>query len=214
MLKKTLTYTNLDGKTITEDFYFNMTKAELIKLNLKEGEGFQDYLTKIVESGDGAAIIENFEKLVRLSYGVRTADGKFKKDPDDFDAFMATEAYSDFFLELVTDAKASADFVNAVMPSELVEEAEAAKAQLGTRQIQDVVPREVSNSPLPNVETATESLLKKDPRKMSKAELMAAYREKNSRELDKPVNPYKGMPLDEAMKLPAAEFEVWVDVNQ
>lgn len=201
MLKKTLSYTNLDGEKITEDFYFNMTKAELIKLNLKEGEGFQEYLNRIIESGDGAAIIENFEKIVRLSYGVRTADGKFKKDPDDFDAFMATEAYSDFFLELVTDAKASSEFIKAVMPDNLVEEVEQAHKTIGTRSVQDVVPMEISN---------VEAVTKAELRKMTKAELMAAYKKKN----EALKNPLAGMPLNEAMELSPADFEIWVNLNQ
>lgn len=201
MLKKTLSYTNLDGEKITEDFYFNMTKAELIKLNLKEGEGFQEYLNRIIESGDGAAIIENFEKIVRLSYGVRTADGKFKKDPDDFDAFMATEAYSDFFLELVTDAKASSEFIKAVMPDNLVEEVEQAQKTIGTRSVQDVVPMEISN---------VEAVTKAELRKMTKAELMAAYKKKN----EALKNPLAGMPLNEAMELSPADFEIWVNLNQ
>lgn len=200
MLKKTLSYTNLDGEKITEDFYFNMTKAELIKLNLKEGEGFQEYLNRIIESGDGAAIIENFEKIVRLSYGVRTADGKFKKDPDDFDAFMATEAYSDFFLELVTDAKASSEFIKAVMPDNLVEEVEQAQKTIGTRSVQDVVPMEISN---------VEAVTKAELRKMTKAELMAAYKKNEALK-----NPLAGMPLNEAMELSPADFEIWVNLNQ
>lgn len=127
MLKKTMTYTNLDGDDVTEDFYFNMTKAELIKLQLREGEGFQDYLNKIVKAGDGSAIIETFEKLIGLSYGEKV-DGRFIKKPEYFEAFKSTEAYSDFFYELVTDAKISADFINAVMPNELVAQAQAAQA--------------------------------------------------------------------------------------
>lgn len=201
MLKKTLTYENLDGKKITEDFYFNMTKAELIKLNLKEGEGFQEYLTRIVESGDGAAIVENFEKIVRLSYGVKTADGKFKKDPDDFDAFMATEAYSDFFLELVTDAKASSEFIKAVMPDNLVEEVQAAQQSIG-----------ISENLAAHLDVQDEPAKKTDRRKMSKAELLAAYKEKNDKKIA--PHPYKDMALDKAMNLSPLEFEVWVNVNQ
>lgn len=134
MLKKTISYENLDGEQVTEDFYFNMTKAELVKMALSEGEGFQDYITKIVESGDGVAIIETFDKFLELSYGEKTADGKFVKSPKAFEAFKATEAYSEFFMELVTDAKKSSEFINAIMPSNLVAEVQAQAAQVQASQ--------------------------------------------------------------------------------
>lgn len=144
MLKKTMTYTNLDGQEVTEDFYFNMTKAELIKLQLREGEGFQDYITQVVNAGNGTAIVETFEKLVGLSYGEKI-DGRFVKKPGAFEAFMSTEAYSDFFYELVTSAKAGAEFINAVMPKDLVEQANAARPAthrnvFDEQPVQDVAP--------------------------------------------------------------------------
>lgn len=123
MLKKTIKTTNLDGRDTSETHYFNLTTAELVKLNLEEGEGFQDYLTKIVEAENGKAIVETFDKLVGRSYGVRTLDGKFIKRPEDYEAFKASQAYSDFFVELVTDGKKMSEFVNAIMPADLVAKA-------------------------------------------------------------------------------------------
>src|ERR1700754_1518917 len=122
MLKKTMTYTNLDGVVVTEDFYFNMTKAELIKMAVKEGAGFQDYLTKIVEADDRNEIIEIFEKMVGMSYGEKI-DGRFIKKPEFFEAFKSTEAYSDFFYEILTDSQKAAAFVNGVLPKDLLDEA-------------------------------------------------------------------------------------------
>jgi hypothetical protein len=127
MLKKTLTYTNIDGAKVTEDFYFNMTKAELMEMELSaEDGGFKEHLERIVKSGKGKDIIAAFKEILKAAYGERK-DGRFVKSPEAFDAFAASEAYSDLFFELVTDAKKSAEFINAIMPAELLAEVEKAK---------------------------------------------------------------------------------------
>lgn len=209
MLKKTIAFTDVDGNAATETHYFNLTTADLTKMQIREGEGFRDYINRIVESGDGQAIIDNFEKILRLSYGVRTQDGKFVKPVGAFDEFMASEAYSELFMELVTNAEKSAEFIRGIMPKDLAEKVQAAQQSIGvqdeTRVISDLTVRNVSfDEPTP---------AKKDPRKMSRGELLAAYREKNTVQ-DRPISPYKDMPMDDAMNLSPAEFEVWVNVNQ
>jgi hypothetical protein len=134
VLKKIITYKDLDGKEVTDEFYFHISKSELVKLQVSAGEGFRDYLMKIVASGDGAKIIEEFENILRLAYGVRSPDGKsFLKPPGAFEAFQGTDAYDQLFMQLVTDAKASAEFVNGVVPSELALEAEKLNALTGNK---------------------------------------------------------------------------------
>jgi hypothetical protein len=124
VLKKTITYKDFDNVEVTDDFYFHISKSELIKLQVSAGEGFRDYLMNVVKSGDGAKIIEEFERILRMAYGIRSADGKsFLKTPGAFEAFYGTDAYDQLFMELVTDAKASGEFINAIMPAGLVEEA-------------------------------------------------------------------------------------------
>lgn len=208
MLKKTINYTNADGHPAQEDVYFNLTKAELVKMALREGEGFQDYLNRIVQSGDGKAIIETFERILELAYGERIA-GKFSKTPGAFEAFKTTEAYSGLFMEIVTDAKKSAEFIAGLMPKELGESLQKTQNDLGISQnLQEHLDLPGS----PNYERA-EAGLTKDPRKMSRTELLAAYRAKNTIK-DKPVSPYKNMPLEQALDLEPTEFEIWVNVNQ
>lgn len=134
MLKKTITYKDLDGNEVTDDFYFHIAKSELVKLQVSAGEGFRDYLMNIVKSGDGAKIIEEFEKILRLAYGVRSVDGRsFLKPAGAFETFQGTDAYDQLFMQLVTDAKASAEFVNGIVPAELAEEAAKANALTGNK---------------------------------------------------------------------------------
>lgn len=134
MLKKTITYKDLDGNEVTDDFYFHISKSELVKLHVSAGEGFRDYLMNVVNSGDGGKIIEEFERILRLAYGVRSADGKsFLKRPGAFEEFQGTDAYDQLFMQLVTNAQASAEFVNGIVPSELALEAAKINALTGDK---------------------------------------------------------------------------------
>ena len=118
MLKKTITYTDFNGKQRTETFYFNLTKAEVAEMETTVDGGFSAMLEKIVASNDPKRIVETFKELVLKAYGEKSDDGRrFMKGPEIKQAFADTEAYSEIFMELAMDAKAAADFVNGIMPS-------------------------------------------------------------------------------------------------
>lgn len=124
MLKKTLTFEDFNGEEIAEDFYFHLSKAELIKMELSEKGGLTEAFKEIVETNDGSRIMDIFENLILSSYGKKSEDGRrFIKNDDIRDSFAQSEAYSVLFMELVTDAKAAADFFNGIIPSGLAEEA-------------------------------------------------------------------------------------------
>lgn len=117
MLKKTMTYTDYDGNERTEDFYFNLTKAEVIELETGVTGGLVQMLNKIVAEQDVVQIVEIFKKIILKAYGEKSPDGKrFIKTPDIAAAFSQTEAYSDLFTELATNAESAAAFVNAIVP--------------------------------------------------------------------------------------------------
>lgn len=120
MLKKTITFTDLNEQEVTETHYFHLNKADLLEMELSERGGLQKKLEAIIESEDGAAIIREFKNLVRRSYGQKSEDGsRFIKDPEAWETFVNSEAYSALFVELVTDAQAAADFVNGIVPAAL-----------------------------------------------------------------------------------------------
>lgn len=120
MLKKTITFKDYNDNELTEDFYFNLNKADIAKMQLSTEGGFGEYIQAIIKANNGKEIIELFEKILSMAYGVRSEDGRrFKKDPELFKEFMQTEAYSVFFWELVTDANAGAAFVRGIMPADL-----------------------------------------------------------------------------------------------
>ena len=128
MLKKTITYTDYNNNERTEDFYFNLTKAELMEMEMSTNGGLAEMINKIVASQDAPAIIKIFKELVLKAYGEKSLDGKrFIKNDDIREEFSQTEAYSQLFMELATDADAAAAFVNGLMPAGLSQE-EAKKA--------------------------------------------------------------------------------------
>lgn len=119
MLKKTITYTDFNEMERTQDFYFNLTKIELMKMEASVDGGLAEKLKRISAAQDGVAIMEVMEDLIRRSYGVKTADGGFVKRPEDLAAFVSTEAYSNLFMELVTDAEGAVNFVKGILPADL-----------------------------------------------------------------------------------------------
>ena len=121
MLKKTIEYVDYNGVERKEDFYFNLSKAEVTEMELSVRGGLSAMLEELVKSGDNARIVEIFKDLVLRSYGEKSADGKrFVKSKELSEAFSQTEAYSEIFMELALDEKAAAAFVNGILPSHLV----------------------------------------------------------------------------------------------
>lgn len=117
MLKKTITYTDYDGNERTEDFYFNLTKAECIEIEMSSDGGLSAMINKIVASQDNKRIIEIFKDIILKAYGEKSLDGKrFVKTQEIRDSFTQTEAYSQLFMELATDADAASAFINGITP--------------------------------------------------------------------------------------------------
>ena len=130
MIKKTITYTDYNGTERTEDFYFNLNKREITVMELSIKGGLDEMIKRIVDAQDTPAIINVFEDLIQRSYGVKTPDGRgFMKRPEDLEAFMATEAYSQLFMELATDADAAAKFVNGIVPADMAKQIAAESAK-------------------------------------------------------------------------------------
>lgn len=117
MLKKTISYTDYDGNERTEDFYFNLSKAELGEMELSTAGGMEKMLKSIVADEDGKRMIEIFKDIILKSYGVKSLDGKrFIKSAELREEFSQTEAYSNLFIELLTNADKASEFINGIMP--------------------------------------------------------------------------------------------------
>ncbi len=124
MLKKTITYEDFNGETVSEDHFFHLSKAELVELEMSEQGGLSEALQRIIEAEDGKRIIAEFKNIILGSYGKRSADGKrFVKNSQLREEFESSEAYSTLFMELVTDTDKASEFINGVIPQGMAEEA-------------------------------------------------------------------------------------------
>ena len=123
MLKKTITYTDYNGIKRTEDHYFNLTKSEILKMEMGVTGGLAEMIQTIIKKQDVPQVMKVFENFITAAYGEKSADGRrFIKNKEITEAFMQTEAYDQLYMELVTEADAAAKFFNALIPAELAEE--------------------------------------------------------------------------------------------
>lgn len=120
MLKKTIKYTDYDGNEREEDFYFNLNKAEVTEMELSKQGGLSEYIKRIVAAQDAPSLVELFKELICKSYGEKSLDGKrFVKSKELTEAFTQTEAYSELFVELASNAEEATKFVNGIMPKNM-----------------------------------------------------------------------------------------------
>jgi hypothetical protein len=130
MLKKTIKYTDFDGVAREEDFYFNLTEAELAEMNLMTKGGLKSYLESIISTQDTPALAELFKQIINKSYGVKSPDGrKFVKSPEILSDFVYTQAYSNLYMSLIADADAASSFINAIVPASIANSAKTIEAK-------------------------------------------------------------------------------------
>lgn len=121
MIKKTIKYTDFLGNEREEEFYFNLSKAELMQMNFDTEGGLEQFIKKITREQDVKKLAEMFKRIIMLSYGEPSADGKYflKEDGELAKKFEQTEAFSELYWELATNADSASEFVNGVVPANL-----------------------------------------------------------------------------------------------
>ena len=123
-------YKDFNGNDRTEEFRFNLTEAEIVELNLTTEGGLEEYVKLIQQEQDPKKIIEFFKKIIDMSYGVKSLDGKyFTKDPEDLRKFKATTAYSIFYMSLFKDPDKAAKFINGITPNEAIQPQDHKKSE-------------------------------------------------------------------------------------
>lgn len=121
MLKKTIKYTDYNGRERSEDFYFNLSKAEIAEMELTTPGGLQNMLSRFIKAEDQPSLFKVFKEFILKTYGERDVDGKrfIKNNGELAKAFVETEAYSELFIELISSPNAMSDFVLAVIPADM-----------------------------------------------------------------------------------------------
>jgi hypothetical protein len=170
MLKKTITYKDIDGENVDEDWYFNLSKSALIEMQMTTEGGMQAYLQGIVDSQDGRQIIDTFKMFISKSVGIRSGSS-FVHNDEIVNQFMNSPAYDELFMELISNPGAGVEFVKGILPGDL------------GRMVEDVqLPenKEYTHTELLNMDDAQfNAVVGDDPRKMSKDHLMVAFQRKN-----------------------------------
>lgn len=126
MIKKEITFEDFDGEMRTESFYFNLTRAEIAELELMTEGGLEALINKMIETKNKPELVKLFKKLILMSYGEKSSDGRrFVKSDKLIEEFTQTNAYSELFMELATNADSALKFINGILPKELQEAANA-----------------------------------------------------------------------------------------
>lgn len=123
MYKETVKYIDYNGVERTEDVYFNLSKAELMEMQLSTAGGFDTMINKLIKAQDQPTLVKVFKDIILRSYGVPSPDGRrFVKTKELAEEFTQTEAYSDLYMKFITDSEAAAKFINGIMPKSLIEQ--------------------------------------------------------------------------------------------
>ena len=134
MYIKTIEYKDYLGNVRKEDFYFNLSEAEIMEMELSKEGVFDQLITRISNAQNTPELIKLFKSLILMAYGERSLDGKsfLKKDPVTgrplSEAFEQTAAYPVLFMELATNTDAATEFINKVIPENSAEAIAKAKA--------------------------------------------------------------------------------------
>jgi hypothetical protein len=124
VLAKTINYTNFNGEEVSEIYYFHLSQAELVEMELSHEGGLKASLERLIASENGAEIIKEFKAIILGAYGKRTPDGRrFIKTQELRDEFLSSEAYSVLFMELVTDVDSAVQFIAGIVPAGLADDA-------------------------------------------------------------------------------------------
>lgn len=122
MLKKTIKFKDLDGNPLEEDFYFNISKAELAEMEIGEAKqgGMAAVIQQIIDETDGKKITALLNEVIKTAYGVRSSDNRrFIKNDEVWEDFYHTDAHSELLYELYTDSAKAAEFMNGIAPIEV-----------------------------------------------------------------------------------------------
>ncbi len=132
MITRKIKYVDpITKEEVEEDFYFHFTEMELLRLN-NAHKNLQLEMERVNKGlATNKEITDLFEEFVSKSYGERTAEGRFVKSKEITEAFLVSEPYSKLVVSWFqgeTGADDAAQFLNSLMPPELVARAEARAA--------------------------------------------------------------------------------------
>lgn len=137
MLIKPITYKTFNDEEVTEDFYFHLSKPDLVELMVSEKGGLEEYVKRLSKSGDNKEIVRILKDVIVKSIGERSENGKqFVKNSEITEQFIQSNAYDVLFMEFFTDPDAGALFISAVVPADLSEEVARTMAERNSEDVE------------------------------------------------------------------------------
>lgn len=134
MYKYPITYKDFDGNEITETFWFNLTKAELTKMDYSEAGGITKRMERMVNAKDNVQIMNVFTAILKAAYGEKSDDGRyFNKSEEIYKKFESSAAYSEIFMTLCTDEQKGLEFLQGIMPKDVYDKIKEAEAKEGKK---------------------------------------------------------------------------------
>ena len=116
MFKKEIEYEDFNGQKRKEMFYFNLSKAELMEMELSTQAGMEEMIKMLIATKDNAKIVQTFKDLILKSYGIKSEDGtRFIKRQELREAFEQSNAYSELFMEILSSTDDQVAFINGVV---------------------------------------------------------------------------------------------------
>lgn len=124
MIKWPITYEDYNGSQVTEDFYFNLNKAELTAMLFDANGAYTEYIQRLINERNLKQLGSEFRNIILNSYGQKSDDGKvFRKNQQIREDFENSEAYSVLFMELISDSDKASKFITGILPKELQNQA-------------------------------------------------------------------------------------------
>lgn len=122
MLKKTLTWTDIDDKEVTEEFHFSVSRGDLIDFMIEKPE-MEEKLQKLAVTMDGRSIVGLLKEFIILAVGRRPEGSRqFVKTPEITNDFRFSGAYDTLLWELANDPEQANNFMEHVFPTALLDE--------------------------------------------------------------------------------------------
>lgn len=146
MYKVDVPFEDFNGNMQTETLYFHLTKTRLSK-NLTLGDELDDIQAMLqgeprqLNPDEIRKIVHLVERIMELSYGIRSEDGKrFDQRPALWEEFQQTAVYDAFLYSLFENPNNATQFILGVMPRDLVE---AAKKEMNQLQLPEETTHQV-----------------------------------------------------------------------
>lgn len=119
MLTKTITCEDYAGKTYTQDFQFNLNRAELTEMELSYEGGMIERMKSIINTAEATKVFPMIKDIVLRSYGVKSENGRrFVKSQELREAFEQTDAYNQLICEFFDNPDSFNEFLQGVIPKD------------------------------------------------------------------------------------------------